>query len=82
MLDQQVGSTDFTRCGLRDLAQATAVVFGHVVLELVDIGALGRLPSRRLLGGVEVVGEVLAIAVTHFPVRGQTGLLYERTIRW
>lgn len=50
----------------------SAVVAGHVMLELVAVGASGGLPSRDLVGGVEVVGQALGVGVAHFPVGGET----------
>lgn len=77
MLDQQVGGTDLAL--VRSTAGATrgggAVVLGHVDLELLGVGAGGRLPAAALLDGVEVVGQVLGLGVTHFPVGGEAGLL-------
>ncbi len=50
------------------------MVDGHVVLELLGVRLRGRLPARHLLGGVEVVGQVLGLAVAHFPVWREAGL--------
>ena len=47
------------------------VVVGHVDLELLGVGALGRLPARDGVLGVEVVGQVLAVAVAHLPTGGE-----------
>lgn len=52
-----------------------AVVLGHVDLELLGVGAGGRLPAAVLLGRVEVVGQVLGLRVAHFPVGGEAGFL-------
>lgn len=53
-----------------------AVVGGHVVLELVGVGAGGGLPVGDLVDGVEEVGEVLRLGVADFPVWWQAGLLW------
>lgn len=50
------------------------VVLGHVQLELFGVGVCGRFPSRGLVDKVEVVGEVLAVAVADLPVGRQAGL--------
>lgn len=50
------------------------MVFGHVVLELLGVGARRRLPARDFVDGIEVVGEVLRIGVAHFPVGRKTGV--------
>lgn len=79
MLHQQVGSPDATLGdgGARGLARAVRrgglVVDGHVDLELLGVGALGGLPARDGLLGVEVVGEVLAVAVADLPACGKAG---------
>lgn len=49
------------------------MVLSHVDLELFGVGAGGRLPARVLFGMVEVVWQVLALAVAHFPVGRETG---------
>lgn len=50
------------------------MVFGHVQLELLRVGAGGRLPARVLLTRVEVVRQILAVAVAHFPARGEASI--------
>lgn len=74
VLNQQVGGTDLPWLAGATLEDAAAMVLCHVELELLDVGALGRLPARILLGRVEVVGQVLAIAVAHLPSRRETCL--------
>jgi hypothetical protein len=79
VLDEQVGGADLARLGaLSD--QAAAVVLGHVELQLLRVGAGGGFPARVLLGRVEVVGQVLALAVAHFPVRGKARVGVLRTL--
>lgn len=56
--------------------RSRAVVLGHVDLELLGVGAGGRLPATILVGRVEVVRQVLGLRVAHFPVGGEAGLLY------
>jgi hypothetical protein len=82
VLDQQVrranlavGNT-WDRTGTR----ARAVVSGHVVLQLLRVGALRGFPAGDLVGRVEVVREVLGVGVAHLPVGRETGisLLRER----
>lgn len=43
----------------------------HVLLELLRVSARRRLPSRVLGGGVEVVGQVLAVGAADLPALGQ-----------
>lgn len=76
VLDQQVGGANLALRDTRDGAGALAgaVVVGHVVLQLLAVGAGRGLPSRHLVGGVEVVGQTLGVGVAHFPVGGETGL--------
>lgn len=76
MLDEQVGGADLALGAAADAtgAGAGAVVLGHVDLELLGVGALGGLPAGLLLLGVEVVGEVLGVAVADLPVGGEAGL--------
>lgn len=83
MLNEQVGSANLALCRGPPCAAtkgAGAVVLGHVKLELLGVGALWRLPAGLLLLGVEVVGEVLGVAVADFPARWEAGvgLLKER----
>lgn len=76
MLDEKVGGANLALGDTRNGARtgARAVVGSHVVLELLGIGACGGLPSRDLVGGVEVVGEVLGVGVAHFPSGRKTGV--------
>lgn len=79
MLDEKMGSSDLA---LGDTGNGTgtrtsAVVGGHVVLELFGVGAGGGFPSRQLLGRVEVVGEVLGVGVSDLPARRKTGVSLE-----
>ena len=74
VLHQEMGSTNLARLAARTVcAVGWAVVLGHVKLELLRVGAGGRLPAAVLLGGIEVVREVLAVAVSYFPVRWESG---------
>lgn len=80
VLDEQVGGPDLALghgdvLGL-DVAGggAVAVEVGHVDLELLGVGALGGFPAGNGFFGVEVVGEVFAVAVADFPVGRETGL--------
>ena len=50
------------------------VVVRHVDLQLLRVCPLGRLPSRDGLLGVEVVRQVLAVAVADLPAGGQACL--------
>lgn len=78
VLDQQMRTPDLSLwlllLLLLLLLARRRVVLGHVDLELVDVGARGRLPARGLGGAVEVVGQVLGLRVADFPVFGETGL--------
>lgn len=81
MLDEQVSGADLALRngnGLRSGADAGAVVGGHVVLQLLGVGSCGRFPARDLLGGIEVVGEVLGVGVSHFPAGRETGVSLRR----
>lgn len=62
-----MGRADFPWLTTTDGGDATAVVLGHVNLELLNIGARRGLPARVLLCRIEVVGQVLAAAVAHLP---------------
>lgn len=75
VLDKQVGSADFALGNAGDGAGtgAGAMMGGHVMLELVGVGAGRGLPSRDLFSVVEVVGEVLGVGVADFPVGGEPG---------
>ena len=44
------------------------------MLELLRVGALRGLPSRDLVGRVEVVREVLGVGVADFPIGRETGV--------
>lgn len=77
MLYQQMASPDLpidssssilrVRAGLR-----SAVMLGHVRLQLLGIGSLGRLPLGDLLRLVEVVRQILGVGVAHLPAGGKT----------
>lgn len=77
VLDQQMRTPDLALwlllLLLLLLLTRRRVVLGHVDLELVDVGARGRLPARGLGGAVKVVGQVLGLRVADFPVFGETG---------
>lgn len=76
VLDQQVGGADLVgRLGHGGARRGRAVVYGHVFLELLRVRVGRRLPARDLLGGVEVIGEVLGVAVAHLPARGESRLV-------
>lgn len=74
-----MGSADFPFRNTGDGTRAGtgAVVGSHIMLKLLGIGAGGRFPSRELLGGVEVVGEVLGVGVSDLPSRRKTGVSLE-----
>ena len=74
VLDQEVRRPDLARLGALGGGGAR-VVLGHVVFELLRVGSRRRLPARVLLGRVEVVGEVLAVAVADLPVGRETRFL-------
>jgi hypothetical protein len=80
MLDQKMGSADLALGNTRDGARTRtgAVVGGHVVLELLSVCTGRGLPSRELLGRVEVVGEVLGVGVSDLPTRRKTGVSLKR----
>ncbi len=80
MLDEQMRRADLALGDTRDGVRpgAGAVVRSHVVLELVAVGSGGRLPSRNLLGHVEVVRELLGLGVSNFPVGRETGIRLEK----
>lgn len=48
-----------------------AMMLRHIFFELLGIGTRGRLPSRVLGLGVEVVGEVLRVGAADLPALGQ-----------
>lgn len=48
---------------------------GHVLLELLGVGAGRGFPARDLLDRVEVVGEVLGVAMAHLPARRQSSVI-------
>lgn len=76
MFDEEVVGVDLALLGVGDLDLAVAVhgvLIGHVVLELLGVGAGGRDPVRDLVDGVEVVGEVLGLGVADLPIGGETG---------
>lgn len=50
------------------------MVGGHVLFQLVGVGAEGGLPAGFFAGGVEVVGEVFGVGVAHFPGGGEAGV--------
>lgn len=52
-----------------------AVVLGHVVLELLGVGAWWGLPAGVAVEAVEVVWQVLGVAVADLPVGGEAGLV-------
>lgn len=68
-----MSSADLTRLACWGRYKAVAVVLSHVNLELFGVSAGGRLPARVLFGMVEVVWQVLALAVAHFPVGREAG---------
>jgi hypothetical protein len=76
VLHQEVGGADLA-IGLLDGGTGVGrrVVCGHELLELLRVGAGRRLPARDFLLAVEVVGQVLGVAVAHFPARGESGLI-------
>lgn len=51
-----------------------AVVFGHVDLEPIGIGSWWGLPAAAAVDRVEVVWEVLGLAVSNFPIRRESCL--------
>lgn len=54
--------------------QRLGVICGHVMLELLRVGAGWWFPSGDLFGLVEIVRQVLAVAVAHLPAGGETSL--------
>lgn len=74
VLEEQMCDADLARLGALGGGEGAAVELGHIDLELLGVGALWGLPPRVLLGGVEVVGQVLAVAVADFPAGGEAGL--------
>ena len=76
MLDEQVGGADLALGDARDGAGscACAMVGGHVVLELVRVGAGGGFPAGDFVDRVEVVGKVFGVGMANFPVGGETCL--------
>ena len=60
----------------RGATARVGVVRGHVVLELLCVGARGRSPVGDLVDGVEVVREVFGLGVANLPVWGKTGGLF------
>lgn len=63
MLNKQMRSPDLALGKLlllhRCTASPTGMVGGHVVLQLIGIGACGGFPARGAVVGVKVIGEVL-----------------------
>ena len=74
MLYEQMGSSNLAVFGPAAGRNAAAVVLGHVDFELLDIGAERGLPAGVLFGGVEVVRQLLAVAMAHLPSGGQACL--------
>jgi hypothetical protein len=86
VLDQKMRSPDASlgnldALGLDVAPRVRAVMVRHVVLELVGVGALGWLPAGNSFYCVEVVGEVLAVAVADLPVGRETSLRLEGIVR-
>lgn len=76
VLHKKMRSTDLALRDSRDSTRSRpcAMMGGHVMLELLGVGSLWGFPSRDLLGGVEVVGEVLGVGMANFPVGRKTGV--------
>ena len=76
MLDEQMGRSDLPILGGAGGGRVGggAVVDGHVGLYLFRVGAGRGLPAGFLGGGVEVVGQVLGVGVSDFPLGGETGV--------
>lgn len=49
------------------------MVLGHVLFQRVGVAAFRWFPSRDFVGGIEVVGEILAVAMANFPARREAG---------
>lgn len=77
VLDEQVGGANLARLSAL-CYQAPTMVLCHVHLELLRVGPRWGLPARVLLRGVEVVGQVLALAMANLPIGGESrvGLLH------
>lgn len=83
MLDEQVGGANLALGDARGGAGTGAgrVVGGHVVLELLGVGAGGGLPAGDLVVGVEVVREVFGVGVADLPPGGETSVsLWEQAL--
>lgn len=80
MLDEQVGGPDLARISAsaaavsRPGAGIGAVELGHVDLELLGVCSWWGLPAGVTVVRVEVVGQVLGVAVAHLPVGREAGL--------
>lgn len=55
-------------------ASGGAVVLRHVDFEFVGVGAWWGLPAAVAVGRVEVIWQVLGLAVAHLPIRREAGL--------
>ena len=76
MLDEQMGGSDLPILGGAGGGRVGggAVVEGHVGLYLVRVGTGRGFPAGFLGGGVEVVGQVLGVGVSDFPLGGEPGI--------
>lgn len=62
--------------------QIGCMVLTHVVFERLAVGLCRRLPSRLFGGRIEVVRQILAVAVAHLPAGGQSGSLTTCYRQW
>lgn len=61
--------------GLGGARSSGSVVLGHVGLEHLGVGSWWGLPAGVALAAVEVVRQVLGVAVANLPVLGEAGLV-------
>jgi hypothetical protein len=73
VFDKKMRGPDLARLPILG-GKGSAMIRRHVDLEFLRVGPRRGLPSRILPGRVEVIREVLALAVTNLPAWRKSGL--------
>lgn len=84
VLDEQMAGSNLALVRLCAIIMIcwTAVVFGHVGLQLLHVRVRWRLPSRFFGFSIEVVGEVFRVRVPDYPACRETCVrLYRGSVR-